>query len=307
MVILVTGGSGFIGTHLLYELTNRGEKVVSLSRRISEGTLVNQVIFEEGDVRYLSQLLDIVKKYEVDRIIHTASLLTNETQSNPFLAFDVNAKGTLNMLEVARVMDIKRFVYISGSSVYGVTEIDIPVKEDHPRVPVTLYGTIKVLCEDLCKNYFKNYGLDWAGIRYPMVYGPGRERGFLSIQQVIADAVLKRHVVIPRGGDQKYAPVHVLDAVNGLILATFKTPLKSRIFNIGPEMDRMYSLHDIAGIVKKYVSDVSFEIGPGEVEEEPLRGPLDITKAKEELNYNPQYHLENGVKEFIEILTHKNA
>jgi len=303
MTTLVTGGSGFIGSYVLRRLVEKGEDAISYSRSPPPEDVVDKVTVETGDVRYLKRIIDVIKRHDVEQIVHTVSLLTVASQTNPVLAFNINAKGTLNVLEAARLTNVKRVAYVSGSSVYGMTEKDKWVTEDYPRNPVTLYGAIKCFCEDLGMNYVKTYGLDWVAVRYPMVYGPERKHGFLSIQHCIEDAVFKKHVKIPSGGDQKYGPVHIKDAANGLVLAIFARGLKHRIFNIGPGTSAMYTLHDLANIVKKFIPEATFDIGPGEVVEEPLRGPLDITRAREELNYEPQYpRLEDGVREFIEIL-----
>lgn len=310
MVTLVTGGNGFIGSYVLRELVKRGEKAVSydLPYRPPPENVAKKVTFEKGDIRYVTRLFEVAKNHDVDHIIHTVSLLTAVSQMNPMLAFDINGKGTLNVLEVARTMDVDRVVYISGAAVYGVTERDKWVTEDHPRNPVTIYGAIKVLCEDLGMNYVKTYGLDFVAVRPPIAYGPERERGFLFIQDCIEHAVFKKHVKIPGGGDQKFGPAHVKDAAKGLVLASFKKGLKHRIFNVGPGISKMYTLRDVANMVKEFVPEATFDIGPGEVIEDPLRGPLDITRAREELNYEPDYpRLEKGVKDFIETLIKEHA
>ena len=307
MVILVTGGSGFIGSHALRDLIDRGEDVVSFSRHQPPTDVASVAKVEtgrKGNVTNLTAILDTIKKYSVNCIIHTASLLTSDAQQNPTIAFDVNARGTLNILEASRIMDVRRVIYISGSSVYGSTKKGKKVTEEQPLNPVTIYGAIKVLSERLGLSYVANYGIEWVAIRYPLVYGPGRERGFNYIRDCVEDAVFKGHVTIPRGGDQKYAPVYITDAVNGLIKATFKSKLKYRAFNVGPEPNKMYTLHELANIVKQFFPRAKFEIGPGEIIEEPIRGPLDITRARAELSYKPMYPLlEDGVKEYIKNLT----
>lgn len=308
MTVLVTGGSGFIGSYTLRRLVEMGEKAISFSRKPPPEDIAGKVSVEtdhRGDVRFLTSILSAIKKHDVKSIIHTASMLAYASQKDPALGFDINARGTLNILEAARIMNIKRVVYVSGQSVYGITEEGKWVTEDHPRNPLKIYPAIKVLCENLGLSYIENYGLDWVAIRFPLVYGPGKSRrGYHSYKDCIEDAVFKRYVRIPRGGDQKFGCIYVKDAANGLVLAAFARKMKHRIFNIGPGISEMYTLRDLSSILKKLIPDAVFEIGPGVLTElEFIRGPLDITRAREELNYEPQYpRLEDGVKEYIEIL-----
>jgi len=305
--IMVTGGSGFIGSYVLRRLAELGEKAISFARGPPPKDVADRIIVEtEGDVRYLARIIGVIKKHNVEYIVHTASLLTLDTQRNPPVGFDINVKGTLNVLEAARIMDIRRISYVSGSSVYGSTEEGEWVTEDHPLNPVTIYGAAKCFCERLGLNYVRTCGLDFVAVRYPLVYGPGKERGFPHLTTCVEDAVSKGSVEIPSGGDQKFGPVYIRDAANGLISTIFAKKLKNRIFNIGPGSSEMYTLHDVAALIKRFIPEARFKIGPGELVEEPIRGPLDITKAREELNYEPRYsRLEDGIREYIEILTKK--
>lgn len=302
-VVMVTGGSGFIGSYTTRKLLERGHEIVVYSRH-PPPDITNKVHPVVGDIRDFGNILSAIKRYDVEYVVHTVSLLTVASQKRPPLAFKISGEGTLNILEAARLMDTKRVVYISGSSVYGTTRKGEVITEDYPKNPVTIYGATKLLCEHYGRNYSRDYGFDFVATRFPIVYGPGKSRrGFHFFKDCIEGAVFKKNVRIPWGGEQLFEPLYIKDAVHGVVLSIFAKGLKHTTFNIGAGTGKMYTLHDLTDIVKKLIPDATIEIGPGEVIEEPIRGPLDITRAREELGYKPQFGpLEDGVRDYIECL-----
>jgi UDP-glucose 4-epimerase len=308
LAIMVTGGNGFVGAHTMRQLAGAGFKLVSFHDVTSSTENIGvRPIVVKGDVRFLSSIVDAVKTHDVKRIIHTASLLGYESQENPMLAFEVNAKGTLNILEAARVTDLERVVYVSGQSVYGETEEDEMIAEEHPRLHRLgyVYPSLKCVCEDIGLSYVQNYGLDVIVVRLSLVYGPGKKTGYQFQKICVEDALFKKQVNIPQGGDQEWDWLYVKDAAHGLARAVLADGLKHRVFNIASGSGRTYSIRDFAAVVKKFVPEASFEIGPGVASEvENVRGPLDITRAREELGYAPRYsRLETGVQDYLQMLT----
>lgn len=303
MRALVTGGFGFIGWHISRELSSRGDEVAALSRNppsdISDG-----IKAIKGDVSHLSSVISALKESGAEFIVHSAALLTAESQRNPVLSFDVNVKGALNVLEAARLMDLRRVIFISSTAVYGITREGEPVGEDYPKNPVTLYGAQKLFAEHLGENYRNNYGLSFVALRLPIVYGPGQSRrGFSAFKEIVEKPLLGEKAVVEVGGDQKYDAVYVKDVARSVWLASRAGDLRHSAFNIGA--GNQCTLWDLAGIVKKYVPGARIEIGPGFDIAEPIRGPLDLRRAKEELGYVPTYDLENGVKDYIETISGK--
>lgn len=304
MKILVTGGTGFIGSHVVRELVKRGHEPVTFNR-MPNPSLISDVIkyvkVLSGDIRDLSHLLKVIKSEKIEIIVHAASLLTAASQKRPLDALQINLTGTVNVLEAAKLMNVKRVVYISSTAVYGITEEGIPIKEDHPLKPVTIYGITKLASEYFGINYSKDYGLEFIALRLPIVYGPGQSyRGFSALKEIIEKPVKGKKAVVPKGGDQKYDIIYVKDVAKAISLSCEIPKIKCEIINIGS--GKFYSLKEVADIVKKYIPDAIIKIGPGFDISEPIRGPLDITKAKKLLGFLPEFSLEDGIKDYIKII-----
>jgi len=303
MKVLVTGGSGFIGWHISKELSSRGDEVSTISRN-PPSDIGERIQVIRGDVSHLSNLIDALKDSGAELMVHSAALLTGESQRNPIPSFDVNVKGTLNVLEAARLMGLRRVVFISSTAVYGITREGDLVDEDYPKNPVTLYGAQKLFSEHLGENYQSNYGLSFIALRLPIVYGPGQSRrGFSAFKEIVERPILGEKVVVEVGGDQKYDAVYVKDVAKSVWLASRAKNLRHSAFNIGA--GNQCTLWDLANIVRKYVPDARIEIGPGFDVAEPIRGPLDLRRAREELGYSPVYDLEEGIKDYIETISRK--
>lgn len=300
MKVLVTGGFGFIGRHISRELSSRGDEVAAISRSPPSGD-EGGIRAMRGDVTHLSDLIHAIKASGAELIIHSAALLTAESQRNPVLSFEVNAGGTLNVLEAARLMDVGRVIFISSTAVYGITREGEPVDEDYPKNPITLYGAQKLFGEHLGEGYRSNYGISFIALRLPIVYGPGQsQRGFSAFKEIIEKPALGERAVVEVGGDQRYDAVYVKDVARAVWLASRARGLRHSAFNIGA--GNQCTLWDLAGIVRGHFPDAEIEIGPGFDIAEPIRGPLDLRRAREELGYSPAYDLESGVRDYIEAI-----
>lgn len=312
MNVMVTGGTGFIGSHVIRELLNRGHKAIAFEyfpNIESMAEIAGQIEIVKGDVQDLASIVDTIKKYDVTHIVHTVSLLTVESQKRPLTALKINVKGTVNVLEAARLMDVTQVVYLSSTAVYGYTEEEKVIDEDHPQRPVTIYGATKLLCEHYGLNYNNEFGLGFVALRFPIVYGQWQSsRGFSSFKEIIEKPLLGQQAIVPKGGDQKYEGVYVKDVARAIVSACFGSKLKHKIFNIGT--GELHSLKDLAKIVEKIVPNAVFEIGPGFDVAEPVKGPLSIARAREELGYTPRFTLEEGVKNYVQDIKrtlHQNS
>jgi len=189
MNVLVTGGTGFIGAHVIRGLLNAGHQAVAfdfLPDADSLTDVADKIKIVRGDVQDLPTILAIIKNFGVTHVVHTPSMLTKDSQEKPSLALNVNVLGTVNILEAARLMDLRKVTYMSSTAVYGITEEGQLIDEEYPKRPVTIYGATKLLCEHYGENYSRDYHIGFAALRFPIVYGPGQSyRGFSSFKEIV--------------------------------------------------------------------------------------------------------------------------
>jgi nucleoside-diphosphate-sugar epimerase len=305
MSILVTGGTGFIGGHVLRGLVKKEHEVVALDSMPDVewiNDIVERIAIVKGEVQDLPIIINTLRKFRVTHIVHTASMLTAASRERPSAAFSVNILGTVNVLEAARLMDVSQVTYASSTAVYGHTEEGKVVEEEHQKKPVTLYGVSKLLGEHYGQVYNQDYGVGFNAVRFPIVYGPGQSRrGFSAIKEVVEKPVEGLPAKVPVGGDQTYDTVYVKDAADALILACLAgQKTEHKLFNIG--LGAAYSLRDVASIVGKVIPGSVFELGPGFDTAEPVKGPLSIERARAELGYEPKFSLDRGVRDYIQTL-----
>lgn len=302
-LILVTGGGGYLGAHLVNKLVKQGKNVVvydAMSPHPEAFSDIDKVKVVRGDVLDLTHVLRVVKEENVDIILHTANLMTDACKRAPWLGIKLNIEGMVNMLEAARIMDLERVVFTSSRAVYGYAEEKL-LDEEYPTHPASIYGITKLTSELLGENYANNYDVDFIAMRLPIVYGPPRApmvfRGVSgAIYKMVTDSVRQQHADIPKGRDAVYEWIYVKDAVRALVLACFAKGLKHRIFNVSSE--QRLGLQDIADAVKKNIPGAVINIGPGALLPS-ARGPLDISRARSELKYEPKYKIKEGIKSYI--------
>src|SRR4030067_3819792 len=175
---LVTGGAGFIGSHLVYELT-RGKQTVRVLDNFSTGKkenlqqVLDRIELVEGDIRSFDLVKEVTKG--VDYVLHQAALPSVERSvKDPLTTNQVNLDGTLNLLEAAKLNQVKTFVFASSSSVYGNTP-KLPKKEKMPPDPLSPYALSKLAGERYCRLFFELYGLNTVCLRYFNVFGPRQD------------------------------------------------------------------------------------------------------------------------------------
>ena len=313
--VLVTGGLGVIGAWVTRQLVEQGTKVVTYSRHL-DFTLVKDITskFDSvvGDIQDLPQLTNTIKQFEVERIIHLSALMPAQAEANPYIGYKINAEGSLNVMEAARLTGIRRVVATSSKAVYDVTRGEHghptyqPVEEDYPKASSMVYGTTKIFMENMCLDYNRVYGMDTVILRFPSPYGIGRQvrHGKLAItSKIIESAMLGQPLSIPQGADQKDDFIYHRDIANGIVLACFAQNLEHNIFNIGTGKGE--TLQHMIEILNKIFGELPITIGPGlnflERPAKDLRySVFNIERARKELGYSPQYDLEEGVKDYIE-------
>jgi UDP-glucose 4-epimerase len=313
--VLITGGMGVIGAWVTRQMVEQGVQVVTYSRHL-DFMLLKDIAdkFEGvvGDIQDLPRLINTINQYKVERIIHLSSLMPGHAEANPYMGYQVNVEGSINVLEAARLTNTKRVVATSSKAVYDVTRGEYdhptykPLDENYPKAPNTVYGTTKVFMENMCQDYSRVYGMDIVILRFPSPYGIGRQarHGVVAVtSKVIESAMLKHPLSLPQGADQKDDFTYHRDIANGIVLACFAENLEHSVFNIGTGKGE--TLPHMVEALNKVLGEVPITIGPGlNFLERPGKGlrysVFNIDRARKELGYAPRYDLVAGVRDYIE-------
>jgi UDP-glucose 4-epimerase len=310
--ILVTGGSGFIGGFTLEALINLGAEVVSFGRRPPE-TMAAPVAFVQGDVTDAEVLISACKSQKIDTIVHLAGYGTTMVQSNPELGVRVNIMGMSNVLEAARIAGL-RVVFTSSIGVYG--QITLPeagsATEDTQVNPVTVYGAGKLLCEKMGQAYAQNDNVKFVALRVTAVYGftdlarRGVEHPTFSdhARMLIELPLAGQRVVVETGGKQPCDFVYVKDVARAIGNACVAANLKHDVFNIGSGEVR--TLKEFADIITRYKPEADVRVGKAPNPAYPFMGPVDISRAIEELDYKPT-PFSDCIQDYVELTKAKEA
>jgi UDP-glucose 4-epimerase len=315
MRVLITGGMGVIGSMVSAKFVQEGHRPVVMARHLDRNLIrpiEDKIDIELADVLDLPRIFSIIQSHQVTHIIHTAALVGAMSNLNPPQSIHINVIGTLNILEAARLMKIQRVVYTSAKGIYGHIEGEYghptfkPLPEDHPKRPMRIYESAKLMSEHLGQFYRRTYGLEFAALRFSMTYGPGKlaRHGAMSIlSQIVEGAYHGKPVKIEQGGDQRDDMVYNRDVANSIYLACIAPKLSYEAYNIG--MGVGYTLKDVASEVKRLVPNADIQVGPGL---HFLGGPThyysiyDITRAKEDLGFSPRYPLPKGIEDYLATL-----
>jgi nucleoside-diphosphate-sugar epimerase len=308
MSVMITGGCGHIGPWIAAELVQQGKKVLLVDQAISFPDHLepyrDSITPVSADVLDLPALVDIVKNAseEVDGIIHNAAVIDRrEILLHPHRSVRTNIEGTLNCLEVARLFKLRRMVYASSGSVYGSPKGILDEKMT-PERPNEMYGVTKLAGEHLGLQYHKLFGVDFASIRFYFVYGSGKfplRSSNLLYRALFGPLEGLREIRLEKGGDLRVDWTYVRDAAHGAVLAYNKGELQERVFNISSGV--AYGVREVMEAVRRYAPvDSKVEVGPGMILERG--GPMDISRARSELGFEPSYSLEEGVKEYANWL-----
>ena len=295
--ILVTGGAGFIGSHVVDLFLDRGFEVIILDD-LSTGRASNinpNAKFYQMDIRDPG----IRKVFELERpdyiSHHAAQMDVRRSVAQPLFDAEVNILGSINLIECAKEFNVKHFVYISsGGAAYGEPE-RLPCDETHPVNPICQYGASKHTVEHYLFMYHANYGMDYTVLRYPNVFGPRQDpNGEAGVVAIFTGKMLASEPVTINGdGEQTRDFVYVGDCAYANYLAV-TVPHQPAIYNIG--WGRPTSINEIFTTLAKvtaYPHQVSY--GPAKVGE-TRHIYLDATKAGSDLGWSPTLSLEEGLE-----------
>ena len=303
--VLVTGGAGFIGSHLVDELMSRDFDVVvlddlsggkrdNLSRHLGKPSFC----LVEGDIRNRD---DVKKALDgVDAVFHLAAIVSVDfSVKNPLLVNEVNIDGSLNVLRESLKAGVKRFVYASSCAVYG-DPVHLPVSEQHPTKPMSPYAVTKLAAEHYCRVFYEAYGLETVCLRFFNVYGSRQGKGPYSgvISQFIEQLKQGKPPVIFGDGTQTRDFVHVDDVVDATLRALNRKECAGNVINAGSGKETsikelaniLIRLFGVRGIRPKCSAPRTGDI---------RRSCADLSKAEGLLGYRPKFSLERGLRKLL--------
>ena len=308
--ILIIGGCGFIGSHVVEELLKEDVKKIIIFDNFSRGKKNNIENFltdkrvsiypNGGDIRDVDVLNDAMKG--TDYVIHLAALWLLHCKDYPRAAFKVNIEGTFNVLESCIKNKVKRLIYSSSASVYG-DAIKIPMTEDHPFNNKNFYGATKISSEAMCRAFHDRYGLNYVGLRYMNVYGPRQDQkaAYNGVIPSLLDKIDNNQPLIIDGdGSQCYDFIDVEDVARCNVLA-LKSKSVDKFYNVGT--GKKTSIKNLCNlIVKLKDKNTKLSFKPYKIDDarRQIKNRVSSTKlAKNDLKFQYKYPLKDGLRKLI--------
>jgi len=303
---LVTGGCGFIGSHIATRLVKEGKKVKILDN-LSTGKveniqhIKNEVEFIEGDIRNY-ELLE-KKLQNVNYIFHQAALVSVvKSIKNPILCNEINTCGTLNLLEAAKNNQVKKVIMASSAAIYG-DEPTLPKKEQMLREPLSPYAASKITLEDYGKIYDNIFDLKTVSLRYFNVYGPRQDPSspYSGVLSIFSNAFAKKNpeIIIYGDGKQTRDFIYVKDIVKANMIALKNDSMNGKVYNVacGKQNSLMDVIEVLENITNKKASIQFKKRREGDIK----YSYADINKIKKE-GFSPEYSLKQGLTEYFKKL-----
>lgn len=306
MKILITGGAGFIGSHLTEKLSKNNEVVVldnldsyydvKIKKENIKIVESKSAKFILGDVTNYNFMKRIIKENNIEIIFHEAARPgVRYSIKDPLLPNKVNVIGTLNILKLSLDSDVKKVINASSSSVYGKTEY-LPFDENHPNKPVSPYGVSKLAAEHYCRVFYEVYGLKTISLRYFTVYGP-RMRPDLAIPIFTKSILNNESPVIFGDGEQTRDFTYIDDVVDANLKLVKTNRANGEILNIGSgrRVTINYMIDNLKNLLNSNIKSKYTKSIKGDA-----RHTLaNIDKAKELIGYDPQTSIEEGLEKFV--------
>jgi UDP-glucose 4-epimerase len=304
--VLVTGGAGFIGSHLVDKLVSCGV-VVKVLDNLSTGNLNNlrrhldsgKVEFIEGDVRDPTIIKSAV--HGVSRVVHLAAIISvTFSTENPEVTYDVNTSGTLSLLRASAEAGVRRFVFVSSCAVYG-DPVFLPVTESHPANPISPYADSKLRAEQHCLDYHRKGCLESVVLRFFNVYGPRQGLNDYSgvITKFINNIKRGKPLIIYGDGSQTRDFVNVSDVVDAIAASINSSKAAGETIHVGT--GKQTSINELAETLCK-LTDTKVGIEHKEIRVGEIKHSYaDIAKASRLLGYQPCVSLEKGLVPLISV------
>jgi UDP-glucose 4-epimerase len=309
--VLVIGGAGFIGSHLVAELlnTNVGEVVIYDNFARGKMTNIANSLEDErctvyplgGDLRELD-ILDAAMQ-DVDYVFHLAAMWLLHCKDFPRTAFDVNIAGTFNVLEACVKHKVKKLIYSSSASVYG-DAVQVPMTEEHPFNNTNFYGSTKIAGEAMCTAFNDRYELEVIGLRYMNVYGPGQDQHavYSGVVPIMLNKIEANEAPTINGdGSQAYDFIYVEDVAHCNI-AALRSDKAFGFYNVGTEVQTsIKTLCDTILQLKSSGLTVTYKPYAADDARQFVQNRIgSAVKAREEIGFEHKYNLEQGLQKLID-------
>jgi nucleoside-diphosphate-sugar epimerase len=297
MRVLITG-AGLIGTHAAKELLDRGDEVTFFDfaprldyiRRVTGKDL--RVI--RGDIRDLAALIDAFQRARPECVIHLAASVGEANIDNVYAGFQVNLVAVINVAEAVRLAGVRRLVHASTQAVYAGDDPKALLREDSPiDCRERVYNASKIGCEHVLRTYAAKHKTELALLRFAGVYGYHSVAGGpgVAVQEAVWAAMASKPVELNVYETVDF--IYVKDLANGIALAVHTLPLPHNLYNLGS--GALTTAEDVEAALKTIFPGVDMKRG----KLTPARPRMDITRARTELGFNPEYKLEAGLRDYI--------
>ncbi len=312
MAVLITGGTGFTGAEVVRLLLKQGEKkpivfhVSPSAKRLDD--IKDQIEMIQGDLGNFSHVLNAVKKARPSVIYHLGGMLSLPSDADPAASLRANALGTFHVLEAAKLFNVSQVLFSSSIGTYGRDIQEEVINDCTLQRPEMFYGATKVFCEHMGLFYKRKYGLDFRGIRYPSIVGPGvRTPGVAQFTSwVIEECAKGNPFTITLKPETKFPVMYFKDAAQAIVrlgeapLENIKT-VNYLVAGVNP----IASAGELADIVRAKIPGAEISFDPNlELQDILDRNllPIDDSKAQKEWNWHPEYNQERIVDDFLQEL-----
>lgn len=308
--VLVIGGAGFIGSHVVAELlkTEVGEVLVYDNFARGQQAYLEPYLSDPrcsiyqngGDIREIDLLDDAMRG--CDYVIHLAAMWLLHCKDFPRTAFQVNIEGTFNVLEACVKNKVKKLIYSSSASVYG-DAVEVPMTEEHPFNNRNFYGATKIACEAMCRSYYDRYGLDYVGLRYMNVYGPHQDQtaAYTGVVPIMLNKVDANEAPTINGdGTQSYDFIYVEDVARCNLLALC-SEASDDFYNVGSGVQTsIKELCDLILEMKQSGLKVNFNPYSADDARQMVQNRIGCPKkASAELGFSFKYGLREGLEKLM--------
>lgn len=298
MKVLVTGAAGFIGRYLVPELAERGHAVIATDLFVPKDVASSQkVIWHPLDVSRSEPVYKMMLNERPDAVIHLVSWLAGPCEADPLRGWEINFLSTQYLLDAGIAAGLKRFVFSSSISVFG-KGLPEPVADNAVKEPVTMYGQTKLACEHMLRWYKNKHGIEVGAVRFPWVYGPGRETGITAMySSKLLDALARKEALHISSPEEKGDWLYVKDAVKALLLVLESSAIPRIGYNI---MSGLYSIREAMEVAKKVCPEAVITYSDNAPpSDNPYPLSYDDSLARRDLGWKPDYSLEAGFRDHI--------